>query len=150
MKLEVSTLGSANRKETKPCLEVVDDKGRTCLYWVLKSPLTATKIWWAQKISEFQPRLLMTPFEVEFSGRREKVTPLQYMSVQRAQQRAKTKSFRGESKDSASQESELRKLEDFLKLLCIREFDNSICKNIMYTRDNGKSHLRPFLRSFRG
>ncbi|KAB5546848.1 hypothetical protein GE09DRAFT_193034 [Coniochaeta sp. 2T2.1] len=143
VKLEVSTLGSANRKESKPCLEVVDDKGRTCLYWVLTIPLTTTKIWWARKISDFQPRLLMTPFEVEISGRTERVTPLQYMSVQKTLQRAKTKSSKGEIKDSAGQESDLRGLEEFLKLLCIREFDNSTCKNIMYTRDNGKWHLWP-------
>ncbi len=139
VKVEVPTPGNTNKKESKPCLEVLDEKGRTCLHWVLTIPLDGTKIWWARKLAELKPRLLKTMCETERNGKVEKVTPLQYMSVQKTLQRVQNKTSK-ESKDSGSQETELRALEDFLKLQCIREFDNSTCKSIMYTRANGQSH----------
>lgn len=97
------------------------------------------KIWWAKRIVELQPRLLKGTCETELNGRTVTVTPLQYMFVQKALHRGKQKNLKEESKDEDGLESELRALEDFLKLQCIRSFDNRTRNDIMYTRENGQA-----------
>lgn len=133
VEVEAQSPKDSSKMELRPCLEVLDKKARTCLHWVLTFPLDEKKIWWATKIAELQPRLLQTTTcETKVNGRTKKVTPLQYLSVQKALHQAQE-----ENEVSRREESDLGRLQDVLKLQCISEFDDITACNIMYTRDNG-------------
>ena len=70
----------------------------------------------------------------------------QIASIQKEMDPIRHNISKGESKISSQNDSEvdmsdLDELEYFMKLHCIRKFDKSTCKSIMYTRDNSKLGL---------
>ncbi|KAI1429530.1 hypothetical protein F5Y12DRAFT_710017 [Xylaria sp. FL1777] len=79
-------------KALKPCLEVCDGQGRTCLHMALLAPFTPGKIWWAEKLAELRPDLLKTTYAIKSKdGKEERVTPLQIFTEQKTVKRQELK-----------------------------------------------------------
>ena len=64
------------------CLEIFDNRGRTCLHIALTAPFNERKIWWAQTLAELRPDLLKTIYKITRNGKDEQLTPLQYFMEQ--------------------------------------------------------------------
>lgn len=126
-------------KEEKPCLEIPDRLGRTCLHIALTPPFSETKIVWARQLAKYQPSLLKAKYK---SGPELEVTPLQHFTKQRGDNDTATH----KDKDKISAKAlaavnlpkELDLMEEYLKCQCLEAFENETCKSIMYIRENGQ------------
>lgn len=134
-----------DKQADRPCLEIPDRRGRTCLHVALTAPFTANKITWAKQLAKLQPGLLKTMYKYE-SGpgsngvpRVLDMTPLQHLALERrlsvtvgSKGRVNTSSGRLDGMHDA-----LNAMEEFLKCQCLEAFDIKTCESIMYTRENG-------------
>lgn len=131
---------TGGRPEKKLCLEMPDGNGKTCLHIALTGPFTGAKISWAKLLVKLQPGLLKSTCESGSGQDETGTTPLQHFTEQRNIEKQDSK--KGDtarwSRNAESPTLKLNGLEEFLKHQCLKAFDNSTCKSIMYTRKNGQ------------
>ncbi|KAL1913842.1 hypothetical protein Sste5344_000109 [Sporothrix stenoceras] len=138
----------------KPCFDIVDSFGRTCLHLAVSMPFTNTKIQWAKSLARMCPGLLAESCEVYVTdSKKKKVTPLQYLAEQRLldpmprQRMIKVQNYRFGQDDpmaildipplSTTMDAKLAALEDDLKLHCLAaNEDSELCRSYMYTETN--------------
>jgi hypothetical protein len=135
-----------DQEADKPCLEIPDRRGRTCLHIALTSPITENKITWAKQLAKLQPSLLKTTYKyksgTESNGKPRflDMTPLQHLALERKLNATAGHKDKANvnSRGAAKIPDELNAMEEFLKCQCLEIFDNDTCKSIMYTRENGQ------------
>ena len=143
-----STDGKGTGSES--CLEALDANGKTCLHLALTRPFTTVKEMWARNLVRIKPDLLqskMTSKSQEFNN----LTPLQFFIEERkADEQQMSTALKSRSKENLEQGTpkrdkqpdrkkvDLKGLEDWLKLYCLREFDNATARSIMFKRDQSQ------------
>lgn len=130
---------------SESCLEALDETGKTCLHLALTRPFTAVKAKWTNVLVRIKPDLLkgkMTSRSKELNN----LTPLQFFIEER---KAKEQQMNADLKSSSKQKQGSQKrdrekvdlekdLENWLKLYCLKEFDNATARSIMYKPDQSQ------------
>ena len=140
----------SKRTESKSCLETLDANGKTCLHLALTRPFTTVKERWARNLVRIKPILLQSKMmskSQEFNN----LTPLQFFIEERkADEQQMSTALKSRSKENVKQGTsksdkqperkkvDLKGLEDWLKLYCLREFDNATARRIMFKRDQSQ------------
>lgn len=140
-------------------LDQKDKYGRTCLHLALTAPFTTEKLWWAEKVTFFRPKVLGITFEATTNPQRSValetkkevrsrlLTPLHLFSQQIEEENKRRKAARSLTQRQPStttmtelspDSQEISQTQDLLKHQCLRTFeDEETCKQYMYIGANG-------------
>ncbi len=122
--IKIPTPEDKNKQE-KPCLEVFDNTGKTCLHLALSRPFTPVKRRWARMLIDLNPDLLK--IACRSSKESERLTPLQHFVEERKKARVKKEGTSGKGKKDTRLPNPLLKVsgkerldDNALKLSAIR------------------------------